>query len=414
MKLINLPKSAYIHIPFCRRRCYYCDFPISVLGNKTDIYQSSSIVEYVEVLCKEIAVTPYQNSPLETVFFGGGTPSLLPPFCLEKILTILDKYLGIIPDAEISLEIDPGTFSLKQLQNYQSAGVNRVSLGCQSFQDKFLENCGRIHRVDDIYRAVDWINQVNFKNFNLDLISGLPYQTLEDWQLSLETAIRIKPSHLSCYDLVLEPVTVFGKRYQAGKYPLPADETTAAMYRLGQQLLTEAGYQHYEISNYAKPGYQCRHNCVYWKNMSYYGFGMGAASYINRQRFTRPHTRKNYYSWVNQLSQSDGFIDCPQLSKIDILLESLMLRLRLSEGINLSLIRVNFGEEITAKIVSCLFTYYQDNLISFTDEQKNKIVLKDFNTIPENTNLKLNDPEGFLFSNTILATLFYQLKSNLD
>ncbi|WGT66713.1 radical SAM family heme chaperone HemW [cyanobacterium endosymbiont of Epithemia clementina EcSB] len=414
MKLSNLPKAAYLHIPFCRRRCYYCDFPISVLGNKTDIRKSSSISEYVEVLCREIIATPSDNSLLETVFFGGGTPSLLSPSYLEKILITLDKHLGIVPNAEISLEIDPGTFSLKQLQDYKIAGVNRISLGCQGFQDNLLEFCGRTHRIDDIFRAVDWINKVNFKNFSLDLISGLPHQTLEDWRISLETAIKIDPSHLSCYDLVLEPSTVFGKRYQPGKSPLPTDETTATMYRLGQQLLTEAGYQHYEISNYAKPGYQCRHNRVYWENMPYYGFGMGAASYTNQQRFTRPRTRKYYFTWVNQLSQSGGFIDCPKLSNIDILLENLMLRLRLSEGINLSLIKADFGEEITSKIIFCLSNYYQQNLINFIDEQENKILLDNTKKIPENTKLKLTDPEGFLFCNTVLATLFYNLRDSLN
>ncbi|BBA80285.1 coproporphyrinogen III oxidase [cyanobacterium endosymbiont of Rhopalodia gibberula] len=414
MKLSDLPKAAYLHIPFCRRRCYYCDFPISVLGNKTDIRQSSSISEYVEVLCREITATPSQNSILETVFFGGGTPSLLSPFYLEKILITLDKHLGVVPNAEISLEIDPGTFSLKQLRNYQIAGVNRISLGCQGFQDNLLESCGRTHRIDDIFRAIDWINQVNFKNFSLDLISGLPHQTLEDWRISLETAIKIDPSHVSCYDLVLEPVTVFGKRYQPGKSPLPTDETSATMYRLGQQLLTEAGYQHYEISNYAKLGYQCRHNRVYWENMPYYGFGMGASSYTNQQRFTRPRTRKYYYSWVNQLLESGGFINCPKLSDIDILLENLMLKLRLSEGIDLSLIKADFGREITSRIVSCVYTYYEQNLIDFIDEQGNKIVLKNTKTIPENTKLKLTDPEGFLFSNTVLATLFSNLQESLN
>ncbi|YAI82077.1 MAG: radical SAM family heme chaperone HemW [cyanobacterium endosymbiont of Rhopalodia sterrenbergii] len=413
MKLSNLTRAAYLHIPFCRRRCYYCDFPISVLGNKTDIHQSSSIFEYVEVLCQEITATPSQNNILETVFFGGGTPSLLSPFYLEKILITLDKQLGIVPNAEISLEMDPGTFSLKQLQDYQIAGVNRISLGCQCFQDNLLENCGRTHRVDDIFRAIDLINKVDFKNFSLDLISGLPNQTLNDWQISLETAIKIDPPHLSCYDLVLEPVTVFGKRYQPGKSPLPTDDITAKMYRVGQQLLTEAGYQHYEISNYAKIGYQCRHNRIYWENMPYYGFGMGAASYTNQQRFIRPRTRKCYYSWVNHFSQSSGFIDCPKLSNIDILLENLMLKLRLSEGVNLSLIKADFGTEITSIIVSCMSTYYQENLIDFIDEQKNSIVLDNINPIPKNTKLKLTDPEGFLFSNTILTTLFYNLKDSL-
>ncbi len=410
MKLSNIARSAYIHIPFCRRRCYYCDFPISVIGDKTDIYQSSSISEYVEVLCQEITATPPQNKPLETVFFGGGTPSLLAPAYLEKILITLDKHLGIVSDAEISLEIDPGTFSFEQLKSYQSLGINRVSLGCQAFQDKFLESCGRFHRCHDIFKAVDWINKVNFKNFSLDLISGLPHQTLEDWKFSLETAIKISPTHLSCYDLVLEPVTAFGKRYQPGKNPLPTDETTATMYRFAQKLLTNAGYQHYEISNYAQPGYQCLHNRIYWENMPYYGFGMGAASYTNQQRFTRPRTRKDYYQWVNQLSQSGGLIDCPKLSKIDILLESLMLGLRLSDGINLSILAELFGAKTIEKLLFFLSSYYDRGWLKLIDDQEKTINLDQIKDLPKNSRLALTDPEGFLFSNTVLATLFEKLE----
>ncbi|MEM8779178.1 MAG: radical SAM family heme chaperone HemW, partial [Cyanobacteria bacterium P01_G01_bin.49] len=303
-----IPRSAYLHIPFCRRRCYYCDFPISVLGDKTNIHQSGSIQQYVEILCQEINVTPSQNYPLQTVFFGGGTPSLLPPIDLERILTTLDAHFGIESDAEISLEMDPGTFTLEQLQSYKLLGVNRFSLGIQVFQDDLLEKCGRFHRVKDIEQAIDLIHQVNIDNFGLDLISGLPHQTLESWQFSLEKALEIQPKHLSCYDLVLEPVTAFGKQYKSGKFPLPHDKVAAQMYRMTQQILTNAGYEHYEISNYAKPSYQCRHNRIYWENKTYYGFGMGAASYTNYQRFTRPHTRKTYYTWVKEFKKSQRLI----------------------------------------------------------------------------------------------------------
>ncbi|GBF81903.1 radical SAM family heme chaperone HemW [Aphanothece sacrum] len=411
MQDIGIPTSAYLHIPFCRRRCYYCDFPISVLGNKTDIYTSNSIREYVTFICQEISLTSFQGYPLKTIFFGGGTPSLLPPIYVEKILQTLDNKFGIVTDAEISLEIDPGTFTIEQLHGYQQCGVNRVSLGVQAFQDNLLEKCGRFHRVNDILNAIEFIHEVGIKNFSLDLISGLPEQTLDDWQLSLETAISLAPNHLSCYDLVLESVTAFGKQYQPGKFPLPTDEMTAQMYKLAQSILTSSDYEHYEISNYAKQGHQCLHNRVYWQNQSYYGFGMGAASYTNQQRFTRPRTRQTYYDWVQKLAESDGIINCSQVSTNDILLETLMLGLRLKEGVDLLIINDYYGSEIIAKIIKCCSSYAQQGWVNFLDNKRQIINSSNFNNCSNIARITLSDPEGFLFSNTILATLFETLES---
>jgi putative oxygen-independent coproporphyrinogen III oxidase len=291
-----VPSAAYIHIPFCRRRCYYCDFPISVVGDKNLGSASVMVEEYLAALIKEIQLAPSAKQPLKTVFFGGGTPSLLSAKQLGRILKEIALHFGITTDAEISLEIDPGTFDRDQLLGYLEVGINRISLGVQSFDEKLLKVCGRSHSLTDIMQAIDLIKQVEVANFSLDLISGLPHQTLQHCQSSLANAIKIAPNHLSCYDLVLEPVTAFGKQYQPGKKPLPNDEDTAQMYRLTQKTLTEAGYQHYEVSNYAQVGYQCRHNRVYWENKPYYAFGMGAASYVNNKRFNRPRTRREYYA----------------------------------------------------------------------------------------------------------------------
>ncbi|WP_107670470.1 radical SAM family heme chaperone HemW [Cyanothece sp. BG0011] len=407
------PFSAYLHIPFCRRRCYYCDFPISVLGDKMDTNQSGSIAEYVEFLCEEIKITPTCHLPLETIFFGGGTPSLLPPRYVEKILLALDEHFGINSDAEISLEMDPGTFTLEQLYSYKKLGVNRFSLGVQSFNDELLEKCGRFHRYKDIEQAINFIHQTNIKNFSLDLISGLPYQNLESWQLSLDQAIKINSTHISCYDLVLEPVTAFGKQYKPGNFPLPKDEDTSMMYKITQYKLTQAGYEHYEISNYAKSGYQCRHNLVYWENQPYYAFGMGAASYTNNQRFTRPKTRKSYYEWVNQLKQSGYNISSPNLNKFDVLLESLMLGLRLKKGINLSEILKQFEKEIVTKIYQTLIPYHQVGLVYFKNINDNFITELNDNTWQNIHRIMLSDPDGFLLSNTILASLFDKLDSTV-
>ncbi|MGF1481697.1 MAG: radical SAM family heme chaperone HemW [Cyanophyceae cyanobacterium] len=396
------PRSAYIHIPFCRRRCYYCDFPISVLGAETDASTSPWVEEYVQTLCAEIAATPALES-LSTVFFGGGTPSLLSASQLQRILVTVERRLKIASDAEISIEMDPGTFSLQQLQEYKAAGINRISLGIQAFQDELLAACGRSHSQRDIFTAIDLIHQVEIPNFSLDLISGLPQQTLAQWQHSLTTAIAIAPQHISCYDLVLEPTTAFGRRYQAGNLLLPEDDLTAQMYRLAQQMLVEAGYEHYEISNYAQPGYQCRHNRVYWENKPYYGFGMGATSYVNQQRMSRPRTRREYYVWVQQLASNGSRAEDD--SDTDELLETLMLGLRLADGISLSRIEQQFGQKTVEQIWTCLQPFLHQGLVEAVEQPSS---LKETHT-PIAERVRLSDPEGFLLSNTVLAALFKQL-----
>lgn len=405
---LKTPSSAYIHIPFCRRRCYYCDFPVSVVGDKATGSTSGMIKEYVEVLCKEITTSPVGGGALRTVFFGGGTPSLLTAKQLETILDILNHRFGIASNAEISLEIDPGTFNREQLKEYQNAGVNRVSLGVQAFQDELLQRCGRSHNTNDIFAAVELIRQVEIADFSIDLMSGLPHQTLNQWQDSLEKAVAIAPTHISCYDLIIEPVTSFGRQYSPGVKPLPTDEATAQMYRMAQQVLSQAGYEHYEISNYALPGHQCRHNRVYWENCPYYGFGMGAASYVQGGRLTRPRTRREYYAWVQQLIEDKGILDCTPLSQTDVLLETLMLGLRLAEGLSLFTLTQQFGEKTLATIWTSLQAYYRQGWVDVIDEGK-PVNLKDGKQLPLTGRLRLSDPEGFLFSNTILAHLFSQL-----
>ena len=403
------PSSAYLHIPFCRRRCYYCDFPVSIVGERTRGDTSGTICQYVEVLCQEIAVTPALGQPLKTVFFGGGTPSLLSVGQLTRILEAIYKRFGISSSAEISMEMDPGTFDLNQLHGYCAAGVNRVSLGVQAFQPELLQVCGRSHTVTDIWAAVEMIRQVGIPDLSLDLISGLPHQTLEQWQASLEAAIAIAPTHISIYDLTVEAGTAFGRYYQPGVQPLPSDETTVQMYRQGRQVLTSAGYEHYEISNYAQPGHQCRHNRVYWENKSYYGFGMGAASYVQGQRFTRPRKTGDYYAWVEQLRASAGVIDCPQTPPNEVLLETLMLGLRLTEGVSLSMLAEQFGEETLEQIWRCLQLYYQKGWVEVVGLDGERVTMPDAGGLPVEGQMRLTDPEGFLFSNVVLAEVFSQL-----
>lgn len=403
---MGIAHSAYIHIPFCRRRCYYCDFPVSVVGDKARGSTSGTIEEYVEVLAQEIQTTPASTCSLSTIFFGGGTPSLLSTQQLNRILDTLAQQFGIATDAEISMEIDPGTFDLSQIKGYQDAGVNRVSLGVQAFQDELLGICGRSHQLNHIFTAVELLRQVEVPDWSLDLISGLPTQTLEQWQESLRSAIQLTPTHISCYDLTIEPVTAFGRQYSPGISPLPTDETTAQMYRLAQTLLTDAGYEHYEISNYALPTHQCRHNRVYWENHPFYGFGMGAASYVQGRRFTRPRTRRDYYTWVQQFIEANGIWESPELSDVDILLETLMLGLRLAEGVSLSTLVRQFGEKTLEQIGTTLQPYYQQGWVEVVERDGKVWDWHNAQKLPMTGRLRLSDPDGFLFSNQILADLF--------
>jgi putative oxygen-independent coproporphyrinogen III oxidase len=391
-----VPQAAYIHIPFCRRRCYYCDFPVTVVGDRARGTASGTIEQYLAWLCEEILATPsHSEQPLQTVFFGGGTPSLLDPEQVQRLLQCLDRHFGIDPKAEISMEMDPGTFTKEHLNGYLAAGVNRVSLGAQAFQDQLLRACGRTHSVADIYEAVELLRQRGCQNFSLDLISGLPQQTLEQWDDSLTQAIALAPNHLSAYDLVVEPGTVFGKRYVPGDQPLPSDDLTAQMYRRAAQRLQEAGYEHYEISNYAQKGFRCRHNQVYWRNEAYYGFGMGSASFLNQYRFSRPRSRVAYREWLDEYIASRGEIAAEPVSESDRLFETLMLGFRQSDGIDLGNLRTQFGEFVVAHLIKILTPFCAQGWVEW--------LTPDW--------LRFSDPEGFLFSNQILVTLWEGIES---
>lgn len=394
------PRSAYVHIPFCRRRCFYCDFPISVLGDHLRGEASGTVAEYVDWLCREIALTPRPEATLDTVFFGGGTPSLLAVSQLDQILTTLDRHLGIATNAEISMELDPGTFDWPQLQGYRQLGVNRVSLGVQAFDDHFLAACGRTHRVADIEQAIDWLHQIAMPSWSLDLISGLPDQTLSSWQQGLERAIAYQSPHISIYDLTVEPQTVFAQRYRPGETPLPSDAQTADMYRLAQRFLTSHGYHHYEVSNYAQPGHQCRHNRTYWENRPCYGFGMGAASYVGQQRLSRPRTRREYRQWVEQLADQEPAAIAPD-SPLEQLHDRLMVGLRLAEGIDLS----DCSEAIWNQLLDCLQPHIKKGWV-ILESTSVQVRVKTTEALP-GRRLRLSDPEGFLFSNQVLIDIFH-------
>ncbi len=395
-----LPTSAYLHIPFCRRRCYYCDFPITPIGDRATPETSPMIAEYTDRLLQEIRhfspidpdpVRARLAVPLKTISFGGGTPSLLPPAQIDRILQTLQTHYGFAETLEISMEIDPGTFDRARLQQWKALGINRYSLGIQSIHDAHLETLGRSHRHRDNLQAIAYLHGAGIVNFSLDLISGIPHLTPEDWDDSLTWAIDSGAPHLSTYDLTIEPGTVFGKRAEKGTLPELPEETTAQMYRHASDRLTAAGYDHYEISNHAKPGHQSQHNLTYWHNQPFYGFGMGATSYLNGDRHARPRTRDAYYTWLQTLPNSQFSILNSQ-SPPDRLLETLMTGLRLQTGLCLPALFQDYGSQLIDRTLATLKRYEKSGWIDITDDR-----------------ICLTRPEGYLFSNIILIDLFKTL-----
>ena len=295
------PRSAYLHIPFCHRRCFYCDFAVVPLGDHADGAHSGSIAGYLELLLGEIAAAP-AGPPLATVYVGGGTPSMLTPAQVGSLLAALGSHFGLAPGAEISLEMDPASFDGDRLAGYLAAGVNRVSLGGQSFDDAVLARLGRRHRRADLLQAAAWLHQARqgggLASWSLDLIQGLPEQGLAAWRQQLAQALALAPPHLSIYDLIIEPGTVFAWRQGRGELELPDADLGADLMELTAQALLAAGYGHYEISNFALPGHASRHNRIYWSGAGWWGFGLGATSAPWGQRLARPRTRAAYAEWL--------------------------------------------------------------------------------------------------------------------
>ena len=386
-----------------------------MVGDRKRGDTSPTISHYIDTLIKEIQVTPIAGTvPLKTVFFGGGTPSLLAVPQLEAILTAIDSRFGIASTAEISMEMDPATFELAHAQGYRAAGVNRVSLGAQDFHDQVLAASGRFHRRADVIRAVETLKRANIDNFSLDLISGLPHQTLAGWQISLEEAIALNPTHISQYDLIVEPQTAFSRYFTPGEAPLPSEAHTAKMYRMAQQALTANGFAHYEICNYAKPGYEAKHNLTYWKSQPCYGFGMGATSYVNHQRIDRPRTQSTYRQWVEQFIQAKGCIADPVISPEERVLESLMVGLRLKEGISLGELYEVYGEKGLRAVEKAIAPHIHQQWAiiepSNSDRRYPQTQLSLETNLTPNSRIRLSDPEGFLMSNQVIVDAFNALE----
>jgi len=377
------PRSAYLHIPFCHRRCFYCDFPVVPLGDRAGGAAgqsgSRSIEAYLELITAEIEASP-SGPPLSTVYVGGGTPSMLTAAQLQALLRSLRKRFGFAPGAEISLELDPASFDQARLQGYLRAGVNRVSLGGQSFDDAVLERLGRRHRRADLLEAATWLQaaraQGQLVSWSLDLIQGLPGATAKQWQQQLDQALALDPPHLSVYDLIVEPGTVFERWESSGQLQLPEEDLSADLMELTAVTLAAAGFGHYEISNYAQPGHASRHNRVYWSGAGWWGFGLGATAAPWGERQARPRTREAYATWLQGEREETPV---PQPMPID---ERVMVGLRRREGVQLVPLLVGLDQ---AELERRWQPYLQRGLLQ-----------------REGSRWRLSDPEGLALSNAVL------------
>lgn len=405
----------YLHIPFCKSRCSYCDFA-------TDVWRSGDAVErYVEALCRELetfirprinaddtdktysdqrhqrssaanvltvkagrkedALTTVRvSAAVDTIYFGGGTPSLLTPPQVEKILNSLSSVFSVANDAEITMEMNPATVTPAALAAYREMGVNRASFGVQTFNDRDLKLLGRGHDAADARNTFKMLRKAGFENISLDLIAGLPGQTLEDWSRNLDEAIAMEPEHISLYLLEIHEGTPLADQIRTERRPMPDDELAAEMYEIMLGRLATEGYRQYEISNFSKPGFHSRHNIKYWRLEPVYGFGVSAHSFDGFQRYANERDTALYVEKVREGQSAEVFRETPDISS-----EYIFLGLRLTEGIDLRLaektpsgaIADRFGDEIS-ELASA-------GLVEFTGE-----------------NLRLT-AKGMLFSNEVFA-----------
>jgi oxygen-independent coproporphyrinogen-3 oxidase len=351
--------GVYIHIPFCRSRCSYCDFA-------TGMYQSALAGRYVECLVKEIQAWQEVESAaaVDTIFFGGGTPSLLTPSQINAILQAVRSRFSVMSAAEVTLEINPGDggttsiVRLNTLKELRALGVNRASFGAQSFDDDELKHLGRTHTADDIERTFNELRHAGFDNISFDLIAGLPGQTLETWAGNLEQALALGPDHISLYLLDVHEGTPLADQIKRGQRPQPDEDLAAEMYRLLIDRVCGAGYEHYEISNFCRPGFEARHNTKYWTGEPYYGFGCSAHSFDGAYRRWANERDTGAYVRAIETGRSP-IVERTELNDNDAKGEAWFLGLRLMRGVNLRTFRERFGADPRDE--------YQDELDRFRE-----------------------------------------------
>ncbi|SHJ81413.1 oxygen-independent coproporphyrinogen-3 oxidase [Caminicella sporogenes DSM 14501] len=332
MKQIGL----YIHIPFCLKKCNYCDFV-------SFDYKEENANLYFKALNKEINLYKdlLSKYSIKTIFFGGGTPSIINIKDLCNIIDNIYKNFSVLSDIEFTIECNPGTIDEEKLKKYKSFGINRLSIGLQSFNNEILKFIGRIHTKEIFERNYLLARNIGFDNINIDLIYGLPNQSLSDWKNTLKKVVNLKPEHISAYSLKIEEGTRFYDLYKDGNLNLPEEEIDRQMYHYAIDYLKENNIYQYEISNFAKRGYECRHNIIYWQNEEYVGLGLSAHSYINSIRYGNTSDLKSYYNFLNN---SKLPIDFKELKKRDDkIVETMFLGLRMNDGVGIQKFKEKFN-----------------------------------------------------------------------
>ena len=345
----------YVHIPFCSSRCSYCDFA-------TGLYQSELAERYVHCLNNEISASQYTGENVDTIYFGGGTPSLLEPVQLERILASLYDNFKIATETEITLEINPGSATPEKLHAFRSLGINRASFGAQTFDDAELAKLGRSHNTADALRTFADLHEAGFANVSFDLIAGLPGQTLEGWKRNIKQALDLAPEHLSFYLLEVHSGTPLAEHIRRGIQPQPDEDLAGVMYEwmLGQA--TAAGYEHYEISNLSRPGFHSRHNVKYWTAAPYYGFGCSAHSYDgDKRRWSNHRDVLKYVSVIE--SGASAVVEEQQLSRTDVRAEAVFLGMRLMQGVDLRAFSESFGVDLREEHAEDLDRFREAGLV---------------------------------------------------
>jgi oxygen-independent coproporphyrinogen-3 oxidase len=348
----------YIHVPFCRSRCSYCDFA-------TGAYEGALAERYVRALAREIESFDGEglSDEVDTVYFGGGTPSLLTPEQVSFVLDSVGRRFRVLEGAEVTLEMNPGTVTAENLKRLRAAGVNRASFGAQTFDERELKRLGRTHTAVDTRRTFQLLRETGFDNVSFDLIAGLPAQTLEAWRRNLEEALLLRPEHLSLYLLEVHEGTPLAEQIRAGRYKEPDPDLAAEMYRLMAELTRAAGYEQYEISNFCLPGRESRHNMKYWTGAPYFGFGCSAHSFDGRlSRWSNERDALAYVKLVE--GEGSAVVARDELDERGASAEALFLGLRLlGRGVNLAEHRALYRRDVRADYAEDLARFGEAGLI---------------------------------------------------
>lgn len=354
--------SLYIHIPFCVRKCGYCDFLSAPADEKArDRYVQALLMEIERYRGTETA-----DRKIKTLYIGGGTPSTLSVKQLECIMQKIKCTFNFHGDMETSMEMNPGTASKEKCRALYQMGINRLSIGLQSTNDMELKTLGRIHSYEDFLNTYTWCREAGFQNINVDLMAALPYQTVESYTTGLRKIIRLAPEHISAYSLILEEGTPFYQKYNSGCYPLPDEEQERLMYRETEQILAQAGYERYEISNYAKKGYACRHNLVYWQGGDYLGLGLGSSSYMDGVRF---HNTTDLNTYVNQGAYVEDREELSVQAKME---EFMFLGLRVMAGVSGTEFEKRFGKTMEDVYGDVLRKHEEEGLLQIERKEDRK------------------------------------------